>query len=92
MIHSFTLFYKFRESTCNDNDDVQFCKQVIGNKPECMDNLLVMYNKHAKCKKLHIFIVVRVLFDLFACFVQCIRGNLIAWDVYCNSYETAVQL
>lgn len=46
----FILFYKFRNNICNviaNVVDDMFCEQVIGNNPECMLNLLVMYAKNA---------------------------------------------
>lgn len=51
-VRIFILFYKFRKNICNVTanavDDVQFCEQVIGNKPERVVNLLVMYTKNAQ--------------------------------------------
>lgn len=73
----FSLFYIFRETICNVIDDVHMYKEVIGNKPECMNTLFVMYNRHAYYKKIHIFIVVGILFDFCFSFIQADRGNYV---------------
>lgn len=44
---NFCLFCKFRETICNVIDDIQIYKKEIGNQPECVDTLFVMYTKHA---------------------------------------------